>query len=301
MSLGPVIVPRLRVRSLAVAATLVMLATAVLAAGQAQAPPPGAGAGRAGRGVLPPPPPPPDPAAVARGREFLSRNCSACHGADGRGGGDATVDLSRSPIAIANDGGRQLGAFLTIGRPERRMPAFAIPGADVADLSAYFRSIAPPAPARGRGGPMPVTVVGDATAGEAYFRSAGCTTCHSATGDLQGIGARLPVASIQGRLVMPRGSGGYPRSFLSPPPADEAPRTVTVTTAWGQKTSGTLLFVTDFWVTLVDDAGVRRTIARTGDEPKVEITDPLAWHIDHMKRLTDTDMHNLTAFLVTLK
>jgi mono/diheme cytochrome c family protein len=275
-----------------------VLVAVALDARQAPAPPPPvAGAGRA-RGL--PPPPPPDPAAIARGRNLLTANCTACHGTDGRGGGDATADLSRSPIAIANDGGRQLAAFLEVGRPERRMPSFTFPDADVADLSAYFRSIAPPAGA-GRGGPLPVTVVGDPRAGEAYFNSAGCTTCHSATGDLKGIGARLPVASIQGRLVMPRGSGGYPRSFLSPPPADEAPRTVTVTPASGQKISGTLLFITDFWITLVDGAGVRRTIARHGDEPRVEISDPLAWHIDHMKRLQDRDMHNLTAFLVTLK
>jgi cytochrome c oxidase cbb3-type subunit 3 len=61
------------------------------------------------------------------------------------------------------------------------------------------------------------------------------------------------------------------------------------------------LWVTDFYVTFTDSGGVRRTVARNGDVPKVVVTDPLQWHIDHMKRLTDKDMHDLTAYLVTLK
>ena len=65
--------------------------------------------------------------------------------------------------------------------------------------------------------------------------------------------------------------------------------------------TGTLLWITDFNVTLVDAAGARRTVARNGDVPKVEITDPLQSHLDHMKKLTDKDMHDLTAYLVTLK
>jgi len=257
-----------------------------------------------GQRGAPPPAPPPDPAAVQRGQRVFAANCTVCHGPEARGGLDQSADLTRSPIAIANDGGAQLAAFLAVGRPERRMPSFSIPEADVADLSAYLRSLAPP-PARGgpggRGGPIPVTVIGDAAAGETYFNSAGCTTCHSATGDLAGIGSRLPVASIQGHLVMPRGNGGYPRSFLSPPDPDEAAKTVTITHPDGRTVSGTLVWITDFWVTYADASGARRTVARQGDVPRVEVVDPLAWHIEHMKRLTDSDMHNLTAYLATLK
>jgi hypothetical protein len=181
------------------------------------------------------------------------------------------------------------------------MPSFSMPEAEVADLSAYFRSVAPAAAPGGRGGPIPVTIVGDPTAGAAYFASAGCVKCHQVDGDLKGIGSRLPAASIQGRLVMPRGGGGYPRSFLSPPDPTEAPKTVVVTPAAGDVVKGRLLWITDFWITLVDDQGVRRTIARNGGVPKVEVTDPLAWHIEHMKTLTDKNMHDLTAYLAGLK
>jgi cytochrome c oxidase cbb3-type subunit 3 len=245
---------------------------------------------------------PADPAAVARGRQNYTTNCTACHGADARGGADAAADLTRSPIATAPDGGTQLAALLKVGRPERRMPSFALTAPEVADLWTFLRSLAPSGRGGAGRGTITAVVVGDAGAGEAYFNGAGrCATCHAPTGDLKGIGARLPVAVIQGRLVLPRGSGGYPRGFNAPPDPSEAPRTVTITQPSGDTISGTLMWITDFYVTLTDASGVRRTVARNGDVPRVEITDPLQYHIDHMKKLTDKDMHDLTAYLVTLK
>ena len=65
--------------------------------------------------------------------------------------------------------------------------------------------------------------------------------------------------------------------------------------------AGTLMWITDFSVTLRDASGTRRTFARDGDAPKVEVKDPLQWHLDHLRTLTDKDMHDLTAYLVTLK
>jgi cytochrome c oxidase cbb3-type subunit 3 len=248
-------------------------------------------------------PPQPGPGAAARGRQLFATNCTACHGPDGRGGADPTADLSRSAIALAPDGGAGLRAFMKVGRPERRMPSFAFTDSDVADLWAYFRTLAPGA---GRGAPgrgvINAVVVGDAKAGEAYFNGARrSATCHSAAGDLKGIGTRLTAATIQGRVVLPRGNGGYPRGFGSPPDPVEAQRTVTITQPSGETISGTLVWITDFTVTLMDGSGLRRTVTRDGDVPKVDVKDPLQYHIDHMKTLTDKDMHDLTAYLVTLK
>lgn len=246
-------------------------------------------------------------AAVARGQTLFTQNCSACHGPTGRGGADVASDLSRSPIANGRDASGQptsaaLAAFLKVGRPERRMPAFGFTDAQADDLTAFLRTLFPPL----AGGPnrsvINALVVGDARAGEAYFNGAGrCATCHSPTGDLKGIGARLPVAAVQGRLVMPRGMGGYARSFNSPPDPTEKPKTVKVTLPSGDTLTGSVLWITDFNVTFVDADGVRRTVARRGQTPKVEVTDPLQYHIDHMRVLTDEDMHDLTAYLVTLK
>lgn len=242
-----------------------------------------------------------DPAAIARGRATFTTTCAACHGAEGRGGSEGVTDLTRSPIAAGD--AAQLGAFLKVGRPERRMPPVSLGDAEVADLSAFLRSIAVPA---GRGGGrqniINAVVVGDAAAGQRYFNGAGkCATCHSPAGDFKGIGARLTAATIQGRVVYPRDNGNYPPSFNSPPNPNEAARTVVVTTASGEKISGTLMWLTDFTVTLKDAGGILRTIARNGDTPSVAVTDPLQYHLDHMRTLTDTNMHDVTAYLVTLK
>lgn len=246
--------------------------------------------------------PAPAAAAVARGRQTMATYCAACHGPEGRGGVEGATDLSRSPIVQAADGGRQLAEFLKVGRPERRMPPVPLPDPDVADLHAFLRSIVPP-PGRG-GGRAVITavVVGDAKAGEAHFNGAGgCRTCHSATGDFKGIGTRLTAAAIQGRLVLPRGNGDYPPSFNSPPDPKDAARTVTVTQPSGETISGTLMWITDFTVTLRDGSGTRRTFVRDGDVPRVEVKDPLQWHLDNLRTLTDKNMHDLTAYLVTLK
>jgi mono/diheme cytochrome c family protein len=248
-------------------------------------------------------PTPPDPAAVARGRQTFTTYCAACHGPEARGGAEGMTDLTRSAIATAPDAAT-LAAFLKVGRPERRMPPFALGDPEVADLSAYFRTIAAPAAGRGGAGRGAITaiVVGDAAAGERYFNGPGtCATCHSPTGDLKGIGSRLTPAVIQGRIVYPRDNGNYPPSFNSPPSPSEAPRTAVVTLANGDTLSGTLMWLTDFNVTLKDSNGILRTVARNGDMPKIVVTDPLQYHLDHMRTLTDKAMHDLTAYLVTLK
>ena len=239
---------------------------------------------------------------AARGRATFTTYCAPCHGMDARGGSEGNTDLTRSAIVAANDAGKQLTAFLKTGRPERRMPAFMLPDAEVANLFAFLRTTTAGRGGGGRNQQINAVVIGDAKAGETYFNGTGrCATCHSPSGDLKGIGSRLTPAVIQGRLLLPRGGGTYPPSFNAPPDPKEAPRKVTVTQPSGEQMSGTVVYLTDFIVTLRDAAGIQHTFARTGDVPKVEVVDPLQYHLDHMRRLTDKDMHDLTAYLVTLK
>ena len=44
-----------------------------------------------------------------------------------------------------------------------------------------------------------------------------------------------------------------------------------------------------------------RSWLRNGDVPKVVVTDPLQAHLDRLKKWTDADMHNMTAYLASLK
>ena len=141
-------------------------------------------------------------------------------------------------------------------------------------------------------------VTGDPKAGEAYFNGAGkCSSCHSVTGDLKGIGAKYEPVTLQDKILMPRdrwSEGG------SSQPGKSA-ITVTVTDASGQSTTGMLLNIDDFTVALKDASGNYRSFTRRKDTPRVELHNPMQAHLDMLPKYTDTDIHNLTAFLVTLK
>ena len=252
----------------------------------------------------PPPAAPVDPAAIARGQQTYTQNCTFCHGPDTHGGAEGGVDLTQSTIVMGDPTSAQLVAFLRAGRPPR-MPSFNnLTDAQVADVATFVRSNAVPA-ARGGRGATAVAVVGDAKEGEAFFNGPGkCTTCHSVTGDLKGIGSKYSTLVLQGRIVLPRGTGGYPGLSFGPPivgvPPDK-PRGVTVTEAGGKISSGDLVAISDFLVTLKDSDGVTHSFARNGNIPKVEVKDPLQAHLDLLPKLTDKEMHDLTAYLVTLK
>ena len=79
------------------------------------------------------------------------------------------------------------------------------------------------------------------------------------------------------------------------------PTTATVTLASGQKVEGRLVRIDDFLVTLTDADGKLRTFPRNGDKPNVEVHDPMQPHLDLLTVYTDKDIHDVTAYLVTLK
>ncbi len=245
--------------------------------------------------------PPGDTAAVERGRELLSQQCGFCHGANARGGSGGP-DLTRSVLVQEDENGRQLGEFLRVGKPDRGMPAFDLGAAQITDLAAFLHS-AIYLNANRRLYKILDIVVGDPKAGEMYFTGAGrCGSCHSPTGDLKGIGAKYEPAALQGRLLLPRGRvtprGGPAAPLYAEPSAIKA----TVTVPSGETVTGGLVRLTDFEVTLYDAASGRlRSWLRNGDVPKVTVTDPLQAHLDHLTKWTDADMHNMTAYLASLK
>ena len=241
-----------------------------------------------------------DQAAVDRGKALLVEQCGFCHGANARGGSGGP-DLTRSVTVQEDEGGKQLGAFLRVGRPDRGMPKFDLPDAQMADLAAFLHS-AIYLNANRRLYKILDIVVGDPKAGQAYFNGAGrCSSCHSPTGDLKGVGAKYEPTALQGRLLLPRGGrGSGPPSgplYLEPTAIK-----VTVTLPSGESASGGLVRLTDFDVILYDTAAGRvRSFLRNGDVPKVVVTDPLQAHVDHLTKWTDTEMHNMTAYLASLK
>ena len=77
--------------------------------------------------------------------------------------------------------------------------------------------------------------------------------------------------------------------------------TATVTDAAGEKVEGRVLRIDDFLISLRLEDDTTRTFTRFGDKPKVELNDPMKAHRDLLSVYTDTDIHNVTAYLVTLK
>lgn len=151
----------------------------------------------------------------------------------------------------------------------------------------------------GRGTPV-AEIVGDAKAGQAYFNGEGkCGACHSPTGDLKGVGSKYGTTALQAHIVYPRAKGTFGAFVLDAP--QDPPISVTVTPASGPPVTGTLLSMSDFVVVLKDASGVHRSFARNGDSPKVVTKDPVQAHIDMIQKWTDTNLHNVTAYLVTLK
>ena len=232
-----------------------------------------------------------DPAAVERGEQIYGPSCSFCHGNDARGAG--APDLARSLVVLDDVGGKNLATFLRSGRPDVGMPAFAdLTMEQAADISAFLHARIEESRARP---PMNVKaiVVGNAAEGAVFFNGEGkCITCHNPNMDFKGIGAKYDPMVLQGRIINPRGGrGGLPIK----------PSTVRVTLPSGQTISGQLVAVNDFSVTLIDAARARRTFNRDNEVPKVEITDPYQAHLDNFLKMTDKHMHDLTAYLVTLR
>jgi cytochrome c oxidase cbb3-type subunit III len=245
---------------------------------------------------------PADQAAVERGKALLVEQCGFCHGANARGGSSGP-DLTRSTLVQEDEDGKQLGDFLRAGRPDRGMPRFDLSADQVRDIALFLHNTIYQNANRRLYKILDI-VVGDPKAGEAYFNGAGrCNTCHSPARDLKGVGAKYDPAALQGRFLLPRGrAGDRPGRAASPLYMEETAIKATVTPASGAPVTGGLVRLTDFEVTIYDAAsGHVRSWLRNGDTPKVVVTDPLQAHVDQLAKWTDADMHNMTAYLASLK
>ena len=183
-------------------------------------------------------------------------------------------------------------------------PLLGISDEDIKAVAEYIHSVM--STARGQGAPPandappPNALVGDAGAGAKYF-AAKCSSCHSPTGDLQGIASRLTEAKMLQNHWLTGGAGGGRGRGAAARTSPPKPITVTVTLPSGEKIEGPLLRIDDFLVTLRLADGTVRSVRRTGDVPKVEITDPLHAHRALLAEYSDKDMHDVTAYLATLK
>lgn len=236
-----------------------------------------------------------DPESVARGQKEFVATCGFCHGSNAKGG-ETGPDLLRSVTVLDDESGDKIGEVVRQGRPAKGMPKFALSQAQILDIANFLHNSVKAASLRGNYQILNI-VVGNAQAGQAYFQEK-CASCHSVTGDLKGIGAKYDPVELQGKILMPRED----RSWGPPSPVSKGSEiTATVTLPSGQKVDGTLDHIDDFVVALTDANGEYRSFTRQDDVPKIEIHDPLKTHLEMLTHYTDADIHNLTAYLVTLK
>jgi len=240
-----------------------------------------------------------DQATRDRGKLLYDINCRSCHGADLRGGEAGGPNLLRSQLALTDLHGELIIPVVRQGRQTPGMPAMPpqpLPDGDIVAIAEYIHAVQ--ATARGQGAPPagpPIqlnVVVGDPKAGEAYFNKT-CATCHTRQG-LQGIATRIP-DPMQLQNTWVAGGGGRGGRGGSSPVA------VAVTLPDGQRFEGPLVRYDDFIVILRMPDGTQRSFARNGDVPRVDIKDPREGHRKLLPTYTDKDMHDVTAFLVTLK
>src|SRR5262245_3754781 len=228
---------------------------------------------------------------IESGRGRFASQCGFCHGRDAAGG-ESGPDLTRSTLVAADVRGDRIGPVVRTGRVDKGMPAFTLSDADLTTIVAFIHDQKAQADAA-TGGRRAVDVAdlqtGDATAGKRYFDGA-CARCHSASGDLAGIAGRLQGLTLLQRMLNPlSGRGVGPRGVP----------TVTVTTKSGQVVTGKQTSRDEFTIALTDASGWYHSWPAS--QVKVTIDDPLQAHVDQLAKYTDADMHNVLAYLQTLR
>jgi cytochrome c oxidase cbb3-type subunit 3 len=229
-------------------------------------------------------------AQVRAGEQRFTSQCGFCHGRDAAGG-ETGPDLTRSKLVAEDTRGDKLGPLLRAGRPDQGMPAFKLNETDLRDIVAFIHDQKTKSEALG-GGRRSVEAedlaTGNAESGRAYFNRAGsCASCHSATGDLAGVASRYKGLTLLQRMLYPGGR-----------PAPARPK-VTVTLPSGQTVVRDLASEDEFSIVTLDPSGVRQTYEKNAVKYKVD--DPLSAHFLQLGKYTDDDMHNVFAYLDTLK
>jgi mono/diheme cytochrome c family protein len=239
-----------------------------------------------------------DDAAADRGRLVWAVECINCHGTQGRGDEDGEVPaVVRSEMMARDRYGNLLGAFLKAGHPTQSgKPSASLTEEQVVDVAHFihqriFETL--------RSSPtfdVQNVLTGNAEAGRAFFNGAGkCTQCHNVEDDLAGIGGRLEPVALQQKFLFPASSGR--RGFAAP---NTAKTLVVVTLPSGESVSGEMERIDNFFVSLRDSNGDYRTIKRSKGVTVVQ-ENPYQAHIDLLDTITDTQIHDVVAYLEKLK
>jgi cytochrome c oxidase cbb3-type subunit 3 len=234
------------------------------------------------------------PEAVQQGQVLFASFCGFCHGRDAMGG-ETGPDLTRSPLVAEDVRGDKIIPLVHTGRAEKGMPPQNLPDADLNAIVAFIHDAKTKADSL-EGNRRTVDAAdlatGNADAGRRFFEGpGGCTKCHSATGDLAGIGSRLQGLQLFQRMLMPGGRG------RGATPARSS--TATIKLPSGQTVRGKVAYRDEFTIAITDADGYYRSYPTRG--AAVTVDNPLEGHIALLPKYTNDDMHNVLAYLQTLK
>jgi len=234
------------------------------------------------------------PEQIQAGQTRFSSQCGFCHGRDAAGG-ETGPDLTRSVLVAQDVRGDQITPVVRAGRLDKGMPSFDLSDADLSAIVAYVHDQKTKGESQS-GNRRTVDVAdlqtGNADAGKVYFNGAGgCAKCHSVTGDLAGIGMRYQGLVLLERMLHPSAADARVR-----PPT---PPKLTVTLSTGEIITGAQVSRDEFTITLKDASGMNRSWPTS--DVKFTVDDPVNAHFDQLAKYTDTDMHNVHAYLQTLR
>jgi len=220
------------------------------------------------------------------GESLFVQNCAFCHGRD-TGGGETGPDLTRSKLVADDVGGDKIGPVVVNGRQEKGMPRFKLGDQEVKNLAAYIHAQKKLAESQ-KGGRRGVDVAdlqtGNAESGKKYFNGTGkCAGCHSPTGDLAGVAARYQGLKLEERMLYPHGAAAN----------------IVVTLASGEKLTGKVGYQDEFTIGMRDSNGWYRSWPVSA--VKFKIDSPADAHAELLAQYSDDDVHNLMAYLQTLR
>jgi cytochrome c oxidase cbb3-type subunit 3 len=224
---------------------------------------------------------------VDAGNTLFIQNCAFCHGKEA-GGGESGPDLTRSKVVSSDKNGESVGPVVRGGRPDKGMPSFGSLGdAQILNLVAFIHAKQDAALSESgnrRGVEDSDLQTGNAAAGKQYFEGAGgCSKCHSATGDLAGIATKYTGLRLEMQMLYPR----------------DVKEKVSVKTPSGETLNGVVEYQDEFTIGMRDSHGTYHSWPVNKITFKVD--DPLKAHEDAFSKYTDEDIHNVLAYMQTLK
>jgi cytochrome c oxidase cbb3-type subunit III len=234
------------------------------------------------------------PELVQQGQVLFASFCGFCHGRDAMGG-ETGPDLTRSLLVAEDMRGDKIIPLVHSGRADKGMPPQNLPDADLAAIVAFIHDTKVKADALegNRRTVEPADLAtGNAQAGQQFFNGpGGCAKCHSPTGDLAGIATRFQGLQLRQRMLMPGGRG---RGAAAPRPA-----MATIKLPSGQTVAGKLTYRDEFTIGITDADGYPRSYSTRG--ATITVDNPLDGHAALLPKYTNDDMHNVLAYLQTLK